>query len=138
MVDILPDNVELLENSQLREWSKNKNKIICKFNNHKIITKKIIFCTNGFLKSLGIKSNYNFPLTLTASMTRSLTENEFKLIGEPKEWGVLPVRPMGATIRMTKDRRILIRNTAEIFNPFNMSDLELKQITTNHHIGLEK
>ena len=35
-------------------------------------------------------------------------------IGEPEEWGVLPVRPMGATIRMTKDRRILIRNTASM------------------------
>ena len=76
--------------------------------------------TNGFLKSLGIKGNYNFPLTLTASMTRPLTDSEFKSIGEPKEWGVLPVRPMGATIRMTKDRRILIRNTAEVHNPFKM------------------
>ena len=55
-----------------------------------IKTKKIIFATNGFLKSLGIKSNYNFPITLTASMTRSLTNEEFKSIGEPKEWGVLP------------------------------------------------
>ena len=74
MVDTLPDNVELLENTQLNEWSKNSDTIICKFNNHKIITKKIIFCTNGFLKSLGIKNNYNFPLTLTASMTRPLTD----------------------------------------------------------------
>jgi len=55
MIDTLPDNVELLENTQLNEWSKNKDTIISKFNNHKIITKKIIFCTNGFLKSLGIK-----------------------------------------------------------------------------------
>ena len=48
-------------------------------------------------------------------MTRSLTDiEEYNSIGEPKEWGVLPVRPMGATIRMTKDRRILIRNTAEV------------------------
>ena len=28
--------------------------------------------------------------------------------------GVFYLRPMGATIRMTKDRRILIRNTAEV------------------------
>ena len=93
----------------------------CNFKNAIINSKKIIFATNGFLKSLGIKSNYNFPITLTASMTRSLTEEEFRSIGQPKEWGVLPVRPMGATIRMTKDRRILIRNTAEVHNPFKMS-----------------
>ena len=138
MVDTLPDNVELLENTQLNEWSKNSDTIICKFNNHKIITKKIIFCTNGFLKSLGIKNNYNFPLTLTASMTRPLTDTEYKSIGEPKEWGVLPVRPMGATIRMTKDKRILIRNTAEVHSPFKMSKSELDKRSLNQKLGIKK
>jgi len=138
MVDALPDNVELLENSQLNEWSKNSDIITCKFNNHKIITKKIIFCANGFLKSLGIKNNYNFPLTLTASMTRPLTDTEFKSIGEPKEWGVLPVRPMGATIRMTKDKRILIRNTAEVHSPFKMSKLNLDKSSLNQRHGIRK
>ena len=138
MVDILPDNVELLENTQLNEWSKNIDTIICKFNNHKIITKKIIFCTNGFLKSLGIKKNYNFPLTLTASMTRPLTDTEYKSIGEPKEWGVLPVRPMGATIRMTKDKRILIRNTAEVHSPFEMSKSDLDKRSFNQKLGIKK
>ena len=138
MVDTLPNNVELLENSQLNEWSKNNDLIICKFNNHKIISKKIIFCTNGFLKSLGVKNNYNFPLTLTASMTRPLTDNEFKSIGEPKEWGVLPVRPMGATIRMTKNKRILIRNTVEVYSPFKMSKLDLDKRSLNQRHGIRK
>ena len=138
MVDILPDNIELLENSQLNEWSKNNDAIICKFNNHKIITKKIIFCTNGFLKSLGIKNNYNFPLTLTASMTRPLTDGEYKSIGEPNEWGVLPVRPMGATVRMTKDKRILIRNTAEVHSPFKMSKSDLDKRSFNQKLGIKK
>jgi len=134
----LPDNVELLENTQLNEWSKNSDIIICKFNNHKIITKKIIFCINGFLKSLGIKKNYNFPLTLTASMTRPLTDIEYKSIGEVKEWGVLPVRPMGATIRMTKDKRILIRNTAEAHSPFKMSKSDLDKRSLNQKLGIKK
>ena len=138
MIDTLPDNVELLENTQLNEWSKNKDTIISKFNNHKIITKKIIFCTNGFLKSLGVKNNYNFPLTLTASMTRPLTDTEYKSIGEPREWGVLPVRPMGATIRMTKDKRILIRNTAEVHSPFKMSKPELDKRSLNQKLGIKK
>ena len=60
-------------------------------------------------------------------MTRKLTTEEFKSIGQPKEWGVLPVRPMGATIRMTKDRRILIRNTVEVCNSFNMNKIDLNQ-----------
>ena len=138
MVDVLPSNVSLFENSNLLNWIKIKDIIICNFKNRKIKTKKIIFATNGFLKSLGIKSNYNFPITLTASMTRSLTDEEFESIGKPKEWGVLPIRPMGATIRMTKDRRILIRNTAEVHNPYEMSKLELDKRSINQKIGIKK
>ena len=138
MLDVLPKNVCLYENSSLLNWNKTKDIISCEFKHGKIKTKKIIFATNGFLKSLGIKSNYNFPITLTASMTRILTNEEFKSIGEPNEWGVLPVRPMGATIRMTKDRRILIRNTAEIHNPFKMSNSNLEKRSISQKIGIRK
>tara|TARA_Y100001970_G_scaffold126147_1_gene155994 strand:+ start:1545 stop:2849 length:1305 start_codon:yes stop_codon:yes gene_type:complete len=138
MIDTLPSNVFLYENSCLLNWSKYKDLISCKFKYGIIKTKKIIFATNGFLKSLGIKSNYNFPITLTASMTRKLSDKEFKSIGEPKEWGVLPVRSMGATIRMTKDRRILIRNTAEVHSPFRMSKTDLKKRSYNQKIGIQK
>ena len=71
-------------------------------------------------------------------MTRSLTDEEFKSIGEPEEWGVLPVRPMGATVRMTKDRRILIRNTAEIYNPYHMSQSELNKRSLKQKTGINK
>ena len=71
-------------------------------------------------------------------MTRPLTNEEFKFIGAPKEWGVLPVRPMGATIRMTKDRRILIRNTAEVYNPFFMSQSDLDKRSLKHKEGIKK
>lgn len=138
MVDTLPKNVELYENSSLFEWSKEKDFINCKFKNNTIKTKKIIFATNGFLRSLGIKKNYNFPITLTASMTRPLTDYEYESIGKPKEWGVLPVRPMGATIRMTKDRRILIRNTAELHNPMKMPQSILNQRYLKQKLGIKK
>ena len=138
MIDVLPSNVILYENSTLEKWKNTKDSIICKFKNATITTKKIIFCTNGFLSSLGIKTNYNFPLTLTASMTRPLSEKEFRSLKEPKEWGVLPVKAMGATIRMTKDRRILIRNTAEVHNPFKMTDTELKKRSTSQKTGIRK
>ena len=138
MVDTLPKNVDLYENSSLLEWSREKDFINCKFKNNSIKTKKIIFATNGFLRSLGIKKNYNFPITLTASMTRPLNDKEYEGIGKPKEWGVLPVRPMGATIRMTKDRRILIRNTAELYDPMKMSQSILNQRSLKQKLGIKK
>jgi len=138
MVDTLPNNVKLYEYTYLKNWVEKKDYVYCKFNHGSISTKKIIFATNGFLKSLGIKSYFNFPLTLTASMTRSLTDKEFEIMQQPKEWGVLPVRPMGATVRMTKDRRILIRNTAELRSPFKMSKDVLKNRALIQRLGLKK
>ncbi len=138
MIDILPNNIELYEYSPLINWKKNNNIIDCKFEKNLIKAKKIIFCTNGFLKSLNVKKNFNFPLTLTASMTRPLDNEEYKSIGEPKEWGVLPIRPMGATIRFTKDRRLLIRNTAEMRNSNLISDHELEKRKLIHLKGLIK
>ncbi len=138
MIDTLPENVILFENSSLLNWKKVNSTINCNFKNGSIKAKKIIFATNGFLKSLGIKTNYNFPITLTASMTRPLTDKEFISIGEPKEWGVLPVRPMGATVRLTKDRRILIRNTAEVHDPYKMSQSDLKKRSIKQKIGIKK
>ena len=138
MIDTLPENVDLYENAELLNWKKINKKIECIFVKNKIISDKVIFCTNGFLKSLKVKKNYSFPITLTASMTRPLTDREFINIGSPKEWGVLPIRPMGATIRMTKDRRILIRNTAEFKNPFSMNPKNLRDRAKIHEQGIQK
>ena len=138
MIDTLPDNIKLYENSQIKSWKKINNKIECQTSRNNITARKVIFCTNGFLSSLNIKKNYSFPITLTASLTRSLTDQEFENIGSPEEWGVLPIRPMGATIRMTKDKRILIRNTAENRNPFSMNEKDLLKRVKVHSIGIKK
>jgi glycine/D-amino acid oxidase-like deaminating enzyme len=138
MINALPSNVNLLENSFLINWKISNGKIICEFKKGIIKSNKIIFAANGFLKSLRIKKNYNFPLTLTASMTRPLTDKEYLDIGSPKEWGVLPVRSMGATVRMTKNKRILIRNTAEVFDPFKMTKVKLDKRAAIHKIGIKK
>tara|TARA_Y100000022_G_scaffold130555_1_gene113206 strand:+ start:664 stop:1968 length:1305 start_codon:yes stop_codon:yes gene_type:complete len=138
MINALPDNVSLYENSTLLKWSIKNSKVNCEFKKFQIDSEKIIFCTNGFLSSLGVKKRYNFPITLTASMTRPLNDQEFKSIGEPKEWGVLPIKPMGATVRLTKDKRILIRNTAELRNPSSMSKEDLNTRAKIHLIGIKK
>ena len=138
MVDTLPENVDLFENSHLNKWEINADKIKCSFENNIISTKKIIFCTNGFLRSLNIKKDYSFPLTLTASLTRPLSESEYENIGSPKEWGVLPIRPMGATIRMTRDKRVMIRNTAEFNDPNKFPKIYLEDRKKIHKKGISK
>ena len=138
MIKALPQNVNIYENSTLIKWSKQNGKIYTEINRYNLIADKIIFCSNGFLNSLDVKKRYNFPLTLTASMTRQLNKKEFESIGQPKEWGILPVRPMGATVRMTKDKRILIRNTVENKKPYFMNKNDLINNLKYHKEGLKK
>jgi len=45
---------------------------------------------------------------------------------------------MGATVRMTKDKRILIRNTAEVSNSFKMTKFELDKKAAIQKIGIKK
>jgi len=44
----------------------------------------------------------------------------------------------GATIRLTKDKRILIRNTAEVRNPNLMNEQDLKERVKLHALGIKK
>ena len=142
LIKILPDNVTMFENSPMLNWQSigvgaNKSyQINCP--NGSVTSAGVIFSINGFMPSNGLVKNKVFPLTLTASLTRPLTNNEFESMGEPKQWGLLSAHPMGATVRLTKDRRIMIRNTAEVWRPLSMSTSELEQRKLIHADGLLK
>ena len=92
----------------------------------------LYFAANGFLPSLGVQRRRLMPMTLTASLTRSLTQAERQAIGEPSDWGVLAAHGMGATVRYTEDHRILMRNTAEYWPRLSMTAEELKKRRVIH------
>ncbi|MED5483495.1 MAG: FAD-binding oxidoreductase [SAR324 cluster bacterium] len=140
MLEKLPQQVELFENSPVINWSK-----LSSSEGYQLSTPegqlncgKLIVAVNGFMTNCGVKPNRSFSLTLTASMTRPLTDAEDDAIGRPEAWGVLSAQSMGATVRLTKDRRILMRNTAEIWPEQNMSapDLELRK--AKHLNGIKR
>jgi len=142
LIDILPDNVTMFENTPMLNWQPktvngHKNyQIDCPTGS--ITTQGIIFAVNGFMASQRLAKNEVFPLTLTASLTRPLTDDEFNSIGQPDQWGILSAQAMGATVRLTKDRRIMIRNTAEVWRQMSMSPTDLEQRKLTHIDGLLK
>ena len=140
MFEKLPQQVELFENSPVINWSKLSNSEGYQLSTPEgqLSCGKLIVAVNGFMTNCGVKPNRSFSLTLTASMTRRLTTEEDDAIGRPESWGVLSAQSMGATVRLTKDRRILMRNTAEIWPEQNMSapDLELRK--AKHLNGIKR
>lgn len=72
--------------------------------------KSMLVCTNGLIRDFGNKRL--FPLYLTASLTRPISVEEWP--DAPDEFGLLSAQAMGATVRWTSDRRLMIRNTCEV------------------------
>ena len=142
LINILPENVTLFEHSPMLEWqstSINGDKAYqVKCPGGTITANALIFAVNGFMPSIGLKKNRVFPLTLTASLTRPLSEEEYQSIGQPSQWGLLSAHAMGATVRLTQDKRIMIRNTAEVWPSMSMSVADLNQRKTTHIEGLAK
>lgn len=137
-IDILPANVSLYENSPVLTWRKQANNFLVSTPMGQVKTPCLLMAVNGFMASAGLKRKRAFPLTLTASMTRPLNDTEYASIGSPKAWGLLSAQAMGATVRLTEDRRIMVRNTAEVWPSMNMSEGQLQQRKKTHLRGLKR
>jgi len=137
LVNALPKNVQLYENSAVLSITKGSpHKIV--FKQGQIIAEKMIIAVNGFMPSLGIKKDRVFPLLLTASLTRPFTLEEQHKMNDVDEWGVLSANAMGATIRYTNDKRIMIRNTVEVSSRLQLSSSQLAKRQKVHLQGLQK
>ncbi|MBV5325716.1 MAG: FAD-binding oxidoreductase, partial [Rhodospirillaceae bacterium] len=98
---------------------------------------RVIVGLNAFMPRLGLKRNQVFPISLTASLTRPLSEDEEAAIGRALPWGTLCPIEGGATVRLTADRRILMRNTAE-YEPAGISAAMLGKRRAWHEMGLSR
>ena len=89
-------------------------------------------CKLGFLSSRLIGS------TLSGSFTRRLDAQELSTLGGLKEWGVLSLHGGGATIRLTSEGRISLRNTAEYSGGTLLSKQRLERRQAIHRASFEK
>lgn len=95
---------------------------------------RVLVCLNAFIARSGLAASATFPMELSASLTRPLSEQE---LGDVTPWGALSTRPLGATVRLTPDRRVMIRNTAE-YRGTDLSDAQLLQRRQHHLQGLQR
>ena len=128
-------NFSVYEDTKIEKFFIDREPVALTSNGFKIKARKILIAANAWLPELKIKKNHSMPLMLTSSITRPLTNEECSEIGNPKPWGVLSVKPTGATVRYTNDHRIMIRNTSE---PLLKSNINFKKCIEKHKEGLLK
>lgn len=109
--DNLPANVELLEESPVRALNKSGTQWVVQGDNGSVTAPKILLTTSIFTREFGYLKNRLLPVMTFASWTRPLTDEEMVSYGGKLDWGLTPADHAGTTLRMTADRRILVRNT---------------------------
>ena len=138
LLDALPDNVTVFENTDITGLERlGKGRIRANGIAGSIEATQVLVCLNAFIPRSGIEDSGTFPMELSASLTRPLSDEEFQSIGAVEPWGVLSTRPLGATVRLTPDRRVMIRNTAE-YRPRDLTDSELLLRRKHHVLGLQR
>jgi len=76
-----------------------------------IRTEQLLLGTSIFTQEFGYLRNRLLPVMTFASWTRPLSDGELAAYGGQLDWGLTPADHAGTTVRMTQDRRLIIRNT---------------------------
>lgn len=138
LFDALPPTVTVYENTDIAGLERlGDGRVRARGQNGSVEAKQVLVCLNAFIPRAGIDDSGTFAMELSASLTRPLSDQEFQTLGAPAPWGVLSTRPLGATVRLTPDRRVMIRNTAE----YRSRDLSLSELSIRrqHHVlGLQR
>jgi len=137
LISNLPNSVQLYEQSPVLKIDE-ADVIRLTTPAASIKASRVIIAVNASMPKAGYKTNRVFPLTLTASLSRQLRLEEYESIGRPEPWGVLSASSMGATVRLTNDRRILVRNTVEWWPGMAMSTTDLDKRRERNLLGLRK
>jgi len=137
LAETLPSNVKLHEQSPVL-GIENGGPLTLALPNGEVRTDKLVLATNHEAAKLGFLRRYITGSTLSGSFTRALDEEELASLGSLKEWGVLSLHGGGATVRLTADRRLCLRNAAEFHAAALLSDAQLARRQTIHRAGFEK
>lgn len=99
---------------------------------------RILLATNFEAPKLNYLTRRIVGSTLAGSFTRVLTADERAGLGSLTQWGALSLHGGGATVRLTADGRIKLRNTAEFHGGNLLPDAILAQRRRIHRAGFEK
>jgi len=137
LAETLPANILLYEQSPVLRIESGKP-LTLRLANAQVEADKLILATNYEAPALGFLGPYIVGSTLAGSFTRKLTQAELDSLGSLTEWGAISLHSGGATLRLTRDHRISIRNTAEYHGSALLSDEELARRQLTHRAAFDK
>lgn len=137
LADNMPANVRVVENTPVREITRVANGFELKTENAKVSCSQLILGTNIFTAELGFLRNRILPVMTFASMTKQLTDDQLSRYGGQLDWGLTPADHAGTTVRMTQDRRLIIRNSYRYAHDYNTPQELLPKVRQTHLKGFK-
>lgn len=135
----LPANVQLFENTPVQAVESTAGGVRLTLDGgHVVNAQQLVLACNYEMPGLGFLRNRIAATTLSGSFTRPLTDDEMASMGSLASWGILGLHGAGATVRLTKDRRVMLRNSVEFNNGQFLSPEELSKRIPWHHERLLK
>ncbi|WP_432256789.1 NAD(P)/FAD-dependent oxidoreductase [Limimaricola sp. AA108-03] len=99
---------------------------------------RIVAAMNAFTPEFGWLRNRVVPVATFASLTRPLSDAELANYGGRLDWGLTPADPGGTTLRMTRDRRLLVRNQYDYLGDYGASPRALDKVRRSHRLALAR
>ncbi|MBC6439243.1 MAG: FAD-binding oxidoreductase [Rhodospirillales bacterium] len=121
LVQTLPGNVTVYEDSPVLRHRRGRPHRL-ETANGEVVTDQVLLCTNVFSPSLCVGGSAMVALSIFASITRPMTDEEKSAMGgDGSHFGLLPSCMGGSTLQHTPDGRIVMRNSG-YYGPGGTSD----------------
>ncbi|WP_429485511.1 NAD(P)/FAD-dependent oxidoreductase [Paraburkholderia youngii] len=139
LADSLPSSVRLFERSPVIEAEFSGPSPYVKTASGRARFGKLILAVNAFSQSFGVYKERQIPVLLFASLTRPLSDEQMAKMGCESSWGVTPAHGVaGSTLRLTRDRRLMIRQGFEYSPTLRTNDARREAARDMHQRLLER
>lgn len=132
LADNMPDNVQLAEHTAVSSITRVNQGFEVTTSKARIHCKKVILGTNIFTSELGYMADRILPIMTFASMTEPLNDQQMQQYGGQLDWGITPADHAGTTLRMTQDRRLIVRNSYRYAYDYNTPQSMIPMIAARH------
>lgn len=133
----LPVNVALFEESPVVGFERHEGGFRIETETGLVQADRLVLAAGVFLKQFGIASGRFVPMATYASLTRPLDATELGQLGTAEEFGLLGGSEYGATIRLTRDRRLFVRNVFKHVPGVPTSKKHVSEIAGMHRNAMQ-
>ena len=106
----LPANVTIYEDSPVVEFEPKGDGYLIRVSQGEVVADRLVLAAGVFLRQFGIAPAHFVPMATYASLTAPLSDTALAALGTGQEFGLLGGSEYGATIRLTRDSRLFVRN----------------------------